>query len=52
MQARLNKISQHKKRFTWEALAVALKKNQDFLPFFPDLYFTDFFQFWKIAGQT
>ena len=43
----------HKKNLTCYALVVACKKNHNFLPLFQDIsiYFADFFQVWKIAGQ-
>ena len=47
MQARFD---QQEKNFTCEALLFQ-KKRKEFLPFFQNLYFPDFFQVWKIAGQ-
>ena len=42
----------HKKNLTCYALVVACKKNtQLFTTFSRHLYFADFFQVWKIAGQ-
>ena len=47
------RFHKHKKRFGWEVLVVALKKESRLFTIFSRLYlyFTDFFQFWKSAGQ-
>ena len=43
-------LTKTKNKFTYRALVVALKKTQDhFASLY--LYFPDFFQVWKIAGQ-
>ena len=47
------RFDQHKKNFTCEALVVAFKKTQDFLPFFQDFpsIFQTFSRSGKLPGQ-
>ena len=50
--ARLNKILPKGKEFTSKTLVVTLKKNSRLYHFSRlYLYFSDFFQVWKVAGQ-
>ena len=55
MRKRLNKIEKkkkEKKKFTYKALVVNLKKKlKTFYHFFQTSPLPDFFQVWKIAGQ-